>query len=315
MRRGAPPVLVRRTSGTRIRFRFTHGIVRGHNGGFREHEGVHMSGMSGRMIGAAMAASVVMSGADGFAQTPPAAPAAAAAIVEFSHETRFQMDYHVPEAALAALLPAGFTSSVAAQGPAKDCNLRVIFIDRVTINGPDGRPLGRGQSHLIYLEAPAKDSSGANVRLVIGGLSDDPADAPGPFGNYLLATTHTASHTTTAPTAGTGPTIDSQDWVFAAAGGERIEMHVKYERGGGNRGMRPQDVRIYSAKDPAVVQVSSQEQILDILRNTTTTPPDRVQAYSFKAGGGSLAKLFDGTERALSWDNVIWLDRTVSVPK
>jgi hypothetical protein len=253
------------------------------------------------------------------AQTPPqgvppaAAPAAAGKVIESSNETRFQMDYHVPDAVLAAMMPAGFTSSVAATGPAKDCNLRVIFIDRVTINGPDGRPLGKGSSHLIYLEAPAKDASGANVRVVIGGLTDDPADAPGPFGNYLLATSRKVQRTTTAD--GTGPTLDAQDWLMEAAGGERIEMHVKYERGVAMRGARPQDVRIYSARNASIVQISSQEQVLDILRNTTTNPPDRVKEYAFKAGGGSYAKLFDGTEKPLSWDNVLWLNRTVTVPQ
>ena len=55
----------------------------------------------------------------------------------------------MPDAALAAYLPAGWTSNVSAQGPAKDCNLRVIFIDRVTINGPDGRAAGKGTNQLV----------------------------------------------------------------------------------------------------------------------------------------------------------------------
>ena len=268
----------------------------------------------GPLMAGVIAASVVGLAA----QAPqPAAPQAAAApagkVLEFSNETRFQMDYHVPDAVLAAMMPAGFTSSVATTGPAKDCNLRVIFIDRVTINGPTGPMLGKGSSHLIYLEAPATDAAGANVRVVIGGLTDDPADAPGPFGNYILATTRNVQRTTTA--TGTGAIIDSQDWLMQAASGERIEMHVKYERGGGNKGARPQDLRIFSAKNPALFQISSQEQVLDILRNTTTNPPDRVKEYTFKAGGGSYAKLFDGTEKALSWDNILWLNRTVSVPQ
>ena len=182
-----------------------------------------------------------------------------------------------------------------------------------TINGPDGRPLGKGSSHLIYLEAPARDAAGANVRVVIGGLTDDPADAPGPFGNYILATSRSVKRTTTA--TGSGAVIDTQDWSMQAASGERIEMHVAYERGGGNRGARPQDVRIVSARNPSVVQISTQEQVLDILRNTTLTPPDRVKDYTFSAGGGSYAKIFDGTEKALSWDNILWLNRTVSKPQ
>lgn len=230
--------------------------------------------------------------------------------VEFSNETRFQLDVHVPDAALAAMLPAGFVLNVAAQGAAKDANLRVVFIDRVTINGPDGRAAGRSSNRLVYLVAPVKDPSGANGQLVVGGLTEDPADAPGPFGVYLTATTHVMKRSSTG---GPGPVMEAQDWIFEAAGGEHLEMHIQFERGSGNKG-NPSETRFYSAKTPAFYQISRQEQVLDILKNVTTMPPDRVKAFSFKASGGSYAKLFDGTERLLSWDNILWINRTVSVP-
>ncbi len=237
--------------------------------------------------------------------------ATAQTAVEYSAEARFQLDLHVPDAALAAFLPTGWTPNIAAQGPAKDANLRAVFIDRITINGPDGKPAGKtGSNRLVYLVAPVKEPGGTNVQLVIGGLTEDPADAPGPFGNYLLATTHTMQRSTAN---GTGPIIDSQDWVFAAASGEHLEMHIKFERGVGNKG-NLSDTRFYSAKNPGFYQISKQEQVLDILRNVTTTPPDRVKEFSFKASGGSYAKLFDGTEKVLSWDNILWLNRLVQVP-
>ena len=232
-------------------------------------------------------------------------------LVESSAEARFQLDFHVPEAALMAMLPPGFTLNVATQGAAKDANIRIIFIDRMTINGADGKPVGKGSNRLVYLAAPVKDPSGANAQLVVGGLTDDPADAPGPFGNYLLATTHTMQRSTNSTAA--GPVIDSQDWVFQAATGEHLELHIKYEHGVGNRGPAA-DVKFYSAKNPSVAQLSRQEQVLDILRNATTNPPDRVKEFSFKGSGGSYAKLFDGTERVLSWDNLVWLNRSVMQP-
>ncbi len=231
--------------------------------------------------------------------------------VENSVETQFQLDLHVPDAGLAAMLPAGFTPNVAAQGAAKDANLRAIFIDRVTINGPDGRPAGKGSNRLVWLAAPVKEPGGANVQMIIGGLTEDPADAPGPFGVYLPATTHTMVRSTSA--GGTGPIIDSQDWVFGAASGEHLEMHIKYERGVAAR-RNPSDTKYYSAKTPAFFQISRQESELDILRNTTTNPPDRVKEFSFKGSGGSYAKLFDGTEKVLSWDNIIWINRSVLLP-
>ena len=240
------------------------------------------------------------------------APAAhAQTMIEYSSEARFQLDVHVPDAVLNAYLPPGWTPNVAAQGAAKDCNLRVIFIDRVTINGPDGRPIGKGSNRLVYLAAPVKDPTGANVQLIIGGLSEDPADAPGPVGNYPPAPTHSVQRTT--PSSSAGPAIDSQDWVFAAASGERLELHIRFEKGVGNKG-NPSETKFYSAKNPAFYQISRQEQVLDILKNVTTNPPDRVKEFSFKGSGGSYAKLFDGTEKALSWDNILWLNRSVLVP-
>lgn len=231
-------------------------------------------------------------------------------LAEYSSEARFQLDLHVPDAVLAGFLPKGWSPNIATQGAAKDCNLRAVFIDRVTINGPDGKPVGKGSNRLAYLVAPVKDPSGANVQLVIGGLTEDSADAPGPFGNYLHATTHTMQRSTSGNAGGI---VDSQDWVFAAVSGERLEMHIKYERGVANKA-NPAEVKFYSAKNPGFYQISKQEQVLDILRNATTNPPDRVKEFSFKAGGGSYSKLFDGTEKLLSWDNILWINRSVSLP-
>jgi hypothetical protein len=245
-----------------------------------------------------------------FALAALVAYAGAETLTEYSAESRFQLDLHVPDAVLATYLPAGWTSSVATQGPAKDANLRAVFIDRMTINGPDGKPLGAGSNRLVYLVAPVKDPTGATAQLVIGGLTEDPTDAPGPFGVYLPATTHTMQKFISS---GGGAVLGSQDWVFAAATGEHIEMHIKYEQGAGNKG-NSADVKFYSAKNPSFYQISRQEQVLDILRNTTTNPPDRVKEFSFKASGGSYAKLFDGTEKLLSWDNIIWINRSVLLP-
>ena len=250
-------------------------------------------------IGFAIAVLVILAG---FAQ--------AETMVEYSSEARFQLDLRVPDAALASYLPQGWSPNIAATGPAKDANLRAVFIDRMSINGPDGMPVGKGSNRMVYLAAPVKDPAGANVQLIIGGLSEDPAYAPGPFGVYLPTTTHTMQRSTTV---GTGPTIEVQDWAFTAASGEHLEMHIRFEKGVANKS-NPTDTRFYSAKVPTFFQISRQEQVLDILRNVTTNPPDRVKKFSFKAGGGSYAKLFDGTEKLLSWDNIVWIHRSILLP-
>src|SRR6185312_2469768 len=136
------------------------------------------------------------------------------------------------------------------------------------------------------------------------------ADAPGPFGNYLPATTHTMRILMEQNGLATNTT---QDWEFAVATGERLELHISFAPGVGNR-TNPTETKFYSAKNPSFFQISKQEQVLDILRNVTTNPPDRVKEFSFKGSGGSFAKLFDGTEKVLSWDNIVWINRSVMQP-
>jgi hypothetical protein len=106
---------------------------------------------------------------------------------------------------------------------------------------------------------------------------------------------------------------ETQDWILGAATGEKLEMHITFERGVANI-RNTADTKYYSAKNPGFVQISRQEQVLDIMRNVTTNPPDHVHKFSFKGSGGSYAKLFDGTEQVLSWDNVLWLNRTILLP-
>ena len=237
--------------------------------------------------------------------------ASAQTLVEHSSEARFQIDLKVSDDAVRSFLPEGFAMNVAGQGAAKDCNLRLVFIDRITVNAPDGKPVSRGSNRVVWLAVPVKDPMGANAQLVIGGLSEDPGDVPGPFGLYRAAVKHEMRRSTTVPVS--GPGIDTQDWVFESATGEHLEMHIRYERGSGNKGS-PAETKFYSAKTPGFLQISRQEQVLDILRNTTTNPPDRVKEFSISIRGGSYSGLFDGKEKLLSWDNILWLNRSVFVP-
>src|SRR4030088_1574407 len=77
--------------------------------------------------------------------------ARAETFVEQNAEFRMQLDFVVPDAALRKLLPTGWEPNIATQGPAKDCNLRMIFIDRADITGADGAPIGSNRLRLFTL--------------------------------------------------------------------------------------------------------------------------------------------------------------------
>lgn len=237
------------------------------------------------------------------------APAPAGTVIEQSNEYRFQLDLAVNQAALNRLLPAGWESAAATQGAAKDCNLRLIFIDRINVQGGDNRVLPPGKDSVVYLEAPVRQSGGggATGRIVLAGISENASSTAATFGTLVKAArVSSARNIATAD----GRTVVTEDWDLTGSGGEHARLHVKYVRGPANRAAS--DVRFYNPANPAEFVTVHTEQETDIARNVTTTPPDRVQEFSFQAGGGRFAPLFDGTEKPLSWDSQPTYRRAIS---
>src|SRR5579863_3558009 len=105
------------------------------------------------MISRAKTCASVLAVAAGFATA-----VAAETMVERSAEHRFQLDFHVPDAALQKMLPQGWEPAVASAGPAKDANLRVIFIDRIGVLGADGNPSRNSSTQLVYVAIPVKQT-------------------------------------------------------------------------------------------------------------------------------------------------------------
>ncbi len=235
---------------------------------------------------------------------------AAGTVVEQSNEYRFQLDLAVNQAALNKLLPAGWESATAAQGPAKDCNLRLIFIDRVNVLGGDNRVLPPGKDMAVYLEAPVKQSAGTGTgRMVLAGISENNSATAATFGTLVKATRVSASRNIATSN---GNTTVTEDWDLTGTGGEHARLHVKYVRGPAARAAA--DTRFLNPANPAEFVTVHAEQETDIARNVTTTPPDRVQEFSFEAGGGKFAPLFDGTQKPLSWDSQPTYRRSIARP-
>ena len=116
-----------------------------------------------------------------------------------------------------------------------------------------------------------------------------------------------------AVSAGSGKdTLMEEHWEFASASGERLEVHLKYERAPARKGAN--EVKFFSPTNPASYQIFKIEQGIDIMRNATVPVRDRVKEFSYKAGGGRLGPLFDGTERVVSIDSFHWYNRGVYLP-
>ena len=248
------------------------------------------------LVGAAVAASCL------------AGPAQAQTLVEQAAEFRMQIDFAVPDAALRKFLPAGWESAIATQGPAKDCNIRVIFIDRADITNAEGAPTGT--SRMVYLAAPVEQTGTNNGgQMIIAGLSADAKEVPGPFGNYEQAISHGMSRSLKDDgKIATG----EETWSFASASGERLDIHIKYERGPARKGS--QEVKFFSPRNPNSYQIFKVDSGIDIMRNATVPIRDRVSEFTYKISGGRLSAMFDGTEKVLSLDSFHWYNRAIYQP-
>jgi hypothetical protein len=236
-------------------------------------------------------------------------PASAETLIENSAEFRFQLDLHVNDAALQKMLPAGWEPVVATQGPAKGANLRIIFIDRVDVTNPDGSPKTTDQ--LVYVAIPVKQTGTNNAgQMIIGGLVSRPSQAPGPFGNYTAA----SAKVQRAYDSSNGVTKGDENWEFVAPSGERFETHLKYERGPARRNPTA-EVKFFNPSNPSSYQIFKVDSGLDIMKNASVAVPDHYVAdFSYKATGGKLGALFDGTEKVLSWDSFHWYNRGIYTP-
>ena len=240
----------------------------------------------------------------------PAGIANAQTLLEQSAEVRMQLDLAVSSQALKALLPDGWEPFVATAGPAKDCNVRMIFVDRVDITGPDGAPVGTNQ--MVYLASPIKKSGSNEMagQMVIDGLTANAKDTPGPFNVYQAATNYRVDRSTHIVP---GQPIESEEtWDFTGANGEHMALHLTYERGVARK--LSAETKFFSAADPSSYQIWKIDQGLDIMRNATVAVKDRVKEFQLKASGGRIGTLFDGNERVVSVDALHWYNRAVSSP-
>jgi hypothetical protein len=235
--------------------------------------------------------------------------ASAETLLENSAEFRFQIDFHVNEAALQKLLPAGWEQVIATQGPAKDANLRVIFIDRVDVTNPDGTP--KTSDQLVYVAIPVKQTGTSNAgQMVINGIVSEPKEAPGPFANYVAASSSKVSR---AFNNTNGVTQGEENWEFVGSNGERLETRLTYERGPARRNPTT-DTKFFVPGNPTAYQIFKVDSGLDIMKNASVPVKDRVKTFSFKASGGPIGALFDGTEKVLSWDSFHWYNRGIYTP-
>jgi hypothetical protein len=223
-------------------------------------------------------------------------------------ELRTVLAFKVPDAAVQKLLPDGWQASPASTGPSKDANLNVVLVDLLTVQNPDGTP---GETYRVAaLAVPAKKKgTDATVGMVVGGFASTPSYVPGAYSNFSLASATVDRHIHTDPA---GKTNVEESWEFKGDAGDVIQLQLQFDRGVAARSKL--EAMPHSAVKPEFYRIYRIEQAADVVRSTATGT-DRAQKYAFKATGGKLSPLFDGSEQLISITSLPFYTRQVALPE
>jgi hypothetical protein len=134
------------------------------------------------------------------------------------------------------------------------------------------------------------------------------AGTPGPYSNFVAAkvTVNRQSHTD-----GDGKAVIDENWEVKGDDGSALEFQIQFVRG---MPVREQvEAKYYSTVRPEFYRVYRVEQGADIVRSTATGT-DRATKVSFKASGGKLAPLFDGSEQMISVTSLPFFSRSIYLP-
>jgi len=235
------------------------------------------------------------------------AAAAGEKLVGTYGEERALLRFKVSDATVQKFLPEGWQASPDTAGPSKDANLNVVFVDVFSAQNPDGKPEDPYRVAAVVIPAKKKGTE-ATVPMVVTGLAS-PSYAPGAYGAFSPAGATIDRHVHTDPS---GKSNIEETWEFKADGGDLVQLQLQYDRGALTRSKL--ETTPHSAANPEFYRIYRIEQAADIVRSTPTGT-DHAQKFIFKATGGKLSQIFDGSEQLISITSLPFYSRQVSLPE
>jgi hypothetical protein len=187
--------------------------------------------------------------------------------------------------------------------PAKDINLRITFIDRLSAHDADGEALPSVRN--VTLSVPAK-KTGSEARGTMLFAIYTSGGSGGPYGVSVHADTNMERRVAIDP-AGTASVEESCQ--FQAPDGNSIQLQIQYLRGA--PAPAKAESLLYAAVKPGFYRIYRYEQSADVVRGAGA---DRVQKVVFKASGPKLAPLFDGSEQLIGVTSIAWYTRQTYLP-
>ncbi|WP_208642286.1 hypothetical protein [Methylobacterium terrae] len=219
-------------------------------------------------------------------------------------ETRTVLTFKVRDDVVQKLLPEGWTLAPVAQGPAKGANLSIVFAERLATIDQGGKPVG-GEEATVILSVPARNA--AETAFAIVEAYGDGETAPG---FYKVGKPAKVTVERTLRATNLKGSVE-ETWSVAGEGGEQIAFQIGYERSQPSRVQA--DSRNVSAVDGRVRRTYRIDQGLVVLASAPNGV-DKARGLTFRASGGLLGKIFDGSQQLVSAVSLPWYSRQLYVP-
>jgi hypothetical protein len=216
-------------------------------------------------------------------------------------DVRTILAFKIADAAVQKFLPEDWDLDVATTGPARDVNLRVTFIDR--LSGQDAQGKATDPVRNVTLSIPAK-KKGSETRgtMLFAIYTSAATGVPGPYG----VSAHANANMERRVRVDQAEANVEESWQFQAPDGNSLELQIQYVRGAPTPAKG--EALLYSAAKPDFYRIYRFEQSADEVGSA------RVKNVVLKGSGPKLAPLFDGSERLIGVTSVPWYTRQTYLP-
>lgn len=224
-----------------------------------------------------------------------AAPAWSQKHVQSTLDSRVVLAFKANAAEIQRWLPAPWQASPMADGPAKDANLMVTFVDRLLDQNAEGKPAAIATYRVVALAIPARNpQTGDAGPLLIRLYNSNPDAIPGFYKTAVLASVEREASWSGADNS---LGLANERWEMKDGKGGTLQLQLQYQRGTPTRGKVEAKPR--SGSDPATWRIYRIEQATDVVKSVPTGV-DRLKSYRFRNNVAELQKLFDGSEQLVA---------------
>lgn len=202
-------------------------------------------------------------------------------------EARTYVYLTAPEDVVQGVLPEGWESTPAAEGPTTGANVIMLLVDRKLALDPAGAPLGGGTNQLAVFAVPAKGAGDDAGLVIVGGYAAD--GAPAAYGNYEPASVTLERSSSTADLV----TNSQETWSIASEDGDNLTVSLSYEEA--TPTLSSFDQTVFSGATPDFYRMYRGDQVVDVLQSTADGV-DRVEQLDLNASGGLAGTLIENAE-------------------